>query len=203
MESYRSVVLSLYIINASINSQTTYHRIHCRIFFEGLKLLIFKISKYFQPYINFKTGRKQSQPDGVRGTVRRHQTEQHQVTPYGLIPSKNAKNIWLWWWGWEWIILTQQFNMIQYNGHWWHFLITSMPVMSANFIIRLNSSQLRESKHQTQSGVISRELPAPPTPAPVSMIIILIARGKFFLYLNNTFIFYISISMKIIIEIQN
>ena len=35
----------------------------------------------FQSYVSFKTGRKLSQPDGVRGTVRRHQTQQQQVNP--------------------------------------------------------------------------------------------------------------------------
>ena len=51
-------------------------------------------------------------------------------------------------------------------------------LMSANFVIRLNSSQQRESKHQTQSGVFSREVPAAaPAPAPATIIIIIITTG--------------------------
>ena len=64
--------------------------------------------------------------------------------------------------------------------------------MSANFIIRLNSSQLRESKHQTQSGVVSRELPAHPTAAPATMIMtinLIVGIGKSFIFTKSFFLF--------------
>ena len=65
--------------------------------------------------------------------------------------------------------------------------------MSANFIIRLNSSQLRESKHQTQSGVVSRELPAHPTAAPATMIMtinLIVGIGKS--YLQSLFFLFLT-----------
>ena len=73
-------------------------------------------------------------------------------------------------------------DWVKYRAEYWHlnwdlFLnyFSTDVRLSANFVIRLNSSQLGESNHQTQSGVISRELPAaaPRVPVPATMIMII------------------------------